>query len=670
MYREEKITTRVIRLIALLTVLLGVGLHFSGTLAAEPVRIGVLAFRPKPQTLAQWQPLAVALKQAIPERDFIIEAYSYPELNQAVASRQLNFVLTNSGHYVLLSQQRSLSSPLATLSIEEQGQAVSVFGGVVFARADAEHIATLTDLRGKTIAASSLESLGGYQMQAYELKQVGVRLPEDADLHITGMPHDNVVNEVLSGLAQAGFVRSGVLEAMAHEGKLDMAKIKILNRQNPKDIPVLVSTHLYPEWPFSALPHTEESLARRVAAALFVLEENTRATKAMNIHGFVIPADYNPVAELLRELRMPPFDTAPKFTLQDVWNRYRWQLITCLVFFGLILYLVLRLLQTNRILDGERRQVAESRMKLQTIIEAEPACVKILAPDGSLQQMNRAGLNMIEADTEEQVRGSMVADIVTPPYREAFMALSERVNQGGSGSLEFEIVGLKGGHRWLETHAVPMRDGDNRITGLLGLTRDITERRQMEEQVRLMAFYDVLTKLPNRRLINDRLSYSMAASKRGANYCALMFLDLDNFKPLNDKYGHEVGDLLLIEAADRLRNCMREIDTVGRFGGDEFVVLLNELSANKDESRLQARIVAEKISKTLSEPYRLNARRDGKADVAVEHRCTASIGVVLFTDHEANQDDLLKWADSAMYQAKEAGRNMIRFYDADILASA
>jgi diguanylate cyclase (GGDEF)-like protein len=203
---------------------------------------------------------------------------------------------------------------------------------------------------------------------------------------------------------------------------------------------------------------------------------------------------------------------------------------------------------------------------------------------------------------------------------------------------------------------------DDIVTHYVGTYTDISERKQMEEQVRQLAFYDTLTNLPNRRLINDRLSQIMATSKRTGCHGAVLFLDLDNFKPLNDAHGHEVGDLLLIEAANRLRNCVREMDTVGRFGGDEFVVILAELNASRDASTTQARIVADKICASLSAPYQLSLREAGKAD-SIEHRCTASIGVALFIDHQASQDDILRWADAAMYRAKEAGRNLIRFHD-------
>jgi len=208
-----------------------------------------------------------------------------------------------------------------------------------------------------------------------------------------------------------------------------------------------------------------------------------------------------------------------------------------------------------------------------------------------------------------------------------------------------------------------VRGPDGNLETVVIMVEDITERKRMEEQVRQMAFHDALTGLPNRRLLNDRLSQAMAASKRSGCYGAMMFLDLDNFKLLNDMQGHEVGDLLLIEASGRLQTCVREVDTVARFGGDEFVVMLRELNADKSESAAHVAIIAEKIRAALGRPYALQVRHEGAAGATVEHQCTASIGVALFGKHDASPDDILKWADTAMYQAKEAGRNLIRFYD-------
>lgn len=193
------------------------------------------------------------------------------------------------------------------------------------------------------------------------------------------------------------------------------------------------------------------------------------------------------------------------------------------------------------------------------------------------------------------------------------------------------------------------------------ITRALRER---EDQIRNFAFHDTLTQLANRRLLTDRLKQAMAVSKRSGRYGAMLFLDLDNFKPLNDAYGHDVGDLLLIEVAHRLVSCVRESDTVARFGGDEFVVMLGELDADKDRSFAQADLVAEKIRAALAEPYVLRSKREGGAEITVEHRCTSSIGAMLFINHESAQDEILKQADMAMYQAKDQGRNQVHFFAA------
>jgi len=302
--------------------------------------------------------------------------------------------------------------------------------------------------------------------------------------------------------------------------------------------------------------------------------------------------------------------------------------------------------------------LTESEAHLKAIIENEPECIKVVNAQGQLVQMNPAGLQMIEADSFAQVERAPVLDVIAPEYREAFAEMHRRVIAGETVQLEYEVIGLKGGRRWLETHAVPMQVQGETVH--LAVTRDITPRKKMEDQVRQLAFHDPLTNLPNRRLLLDRLSLTMAASKRSTFYAAMMFLDLDNFKPLNDMHGHGVGDLLLVEVARRLSACVREVDTVARLGGDEFVVMLSELAHDRETSTQQALVVAEKIRQALSQTYRLVISPDGQQ--VVEHHCTASIGLVVFINHEANRDDLLKHADMAMYQAKDAGRNAIRLY--------
>ena len=263
---------------------------------------------------------------------------------------------------------------------------------------------------------------------------------------------------------------------------------------------------------------------------------------------------------------------------------------------------------------------------------------------------------------ERQIAGSSSFDDIHPADRERVMrAFREAVATGIGQHLEYRFLMANGSTCLLESRSGIVRDDEGRTKRVVVVSHDITERRRAEEKIQHLAFHDALTQLPNRSTLHDRLIHSMAASKRSGCYGALMFLDLDHFKPLNDRHGHDAGDLLLIDAAARLKRCVRETDTVARFGGDEFAVLLSELHADKDEATVQARRIAEKIRLSLSEPYRMIVKRSGMADHTVDHHCTVSIGVSLFIDDEVSPDKLVKRADAAMYQAKEDGRNRIRF---------
>lgn len=242
----------------------------------------------------------------------------------------------------------------------------------------------------------------------------------------------------------------------------------------------------------------------------------------------------------------------------------------------------------------------------------------------------------------------------------------ETVQTGRGHQIEYRFQMPDGSIRDMESRGSVLKGRDGRVEHVLVVSRDITERKRLLEQVHQMAFNDVLTGLPNRRLFTDRLRQAMAAGTRSGYFGALMFLDLDNFKPLNDAYGHDVGDLLLIEAADRLKRCVREMDTVARFGGDEFVVMLGQLDVDQAESAAEARIVAEKLRAALTEPYLLTITSAVGAETTIEHRCPASIGVALFNDHGTRPGAIIKRADSAMYQAKQAGGNQVRFCDAPV----
>ncbi|MDH4234757.1 MAG: diguanylate cyclase [Gallionella sp.] len=198
------------------------------------------------------------------------------------------------------------------------------------------------------------------------------------------------------------------------------------------------------------------------------------------------------------------------------------------------------------------------------------------------------------------------------------------------------------------TVKIPLRHEDGSIYALCGISTDITERKEIEEHMRHMAQYDALTHLPNRALFSDRLQQALASAQRNRERLALMFLDLDKFKPVNDTYGHGVGDLLLKEAAQRIQKCLRESDTAARIGGDEFVVLLPSIEVEMD-----SRKVGEKIRHALNQPFELAGHR---------LQISSSIGVAVYPEHGSNEKLLVKSADIAMYHAKKNGRNNVRIY--------
>lgn len=411
----------------------------------------------------------------------------------------------------------------------------------------------------------------------------------------------------------------------------------------------------------------------------------------------------------------------------------------------------------------------ESEQHLNTIIKTEPECVKIVDSLGKLIQINPAGLAMLEAQTLEEAQQCELTDYLLPKYRAAFIDLHKQVMNGQEGTLEFEVIGLKGRRRWLQTHAAPMRNANGEITSLLGVTRDITENKHTitqlqklsqaveqssnaivitdykanieyinaaflkitgytqaevmgknprflkagitpqsvyddmwltlnrgetwhgeltnrkkdgteyihstniapvvdgngrtthyiaieediserirnEEHIRYLANYDPLTGLPNRRQMDDHLNYTLSLAKRNEGHFAVMFLDLDHFKNINDTLGHKSGDLLLIELSKRLTTALREEDTVSRMGGDEFVLLLPETEANG------AAQVAQKLLESICKPFLIE---DHQLTV------TASIGIALYPADGSNIESLTKNADTAMYRSKQEGRNDYNFF--------
>lgn len=619
--------------------------------SAANLTLGVLAFRTKPETMEQWQPLADYLSKAVPGKSVVLRALTYPELNAAIQGGEVDFVFTNPAHYIELRQRYGLSGALTTLTETYDGVPLNVFGGVIFALSSRADIQQLADLREKRVAFVNSSSLGGYQSQVLEMLHAGIEPPRVERSLVTKMPHSNVVAAVLSGEADAGFVRTGVIEHMAAAGKLDTSRIRILSPRRVEGFPFELSTPLYPEWPFIALSHVDGQVARRIAAALLAIEADTIVARATKIHGFSVPADYSPVENLMRELRVPPFDAPPDITLKDVWLQHRVVVLSSAMALTAILSLVGLLLIRNRQLLMARQE-AEHYGRRQAESERQLKLAQAVARIGSWH-FDIAADELNWSDETYRIFGlppDMSLNFETflafahPDDRDkVFRAWDNALNKGATYDIEHRIL-VDGQVRWVRERAEIVRTAGGSPLAGIGTVQEITEKKHAEAMIWHEANYDRLTDLPNRALLFDRLSVAMSSASRRKKRVALLFADLDGFKAVNDSYGHKAGDRVLTAVASRWRPQVRESDTVARLGGDEFAVLLVDL-----ESAEAAERVAQKLIASLSEPIALP---DGN-----NARVGCSIGISLFPDNAGEIDSMLAAADGAMYESKEKGKN-------------
>ena len=320
-----------------------------------------------------------------------------------------------------------------------------------------------------------------------------------------------------------------------------------------------------------------------------------------------------------------------------------------------VLFVIVR--RADRIMRQQYVQLKRSESELRiaaTVFESQVGMM-VTNEDGVILRVNQA-FTLITGFTAEQVTGAKPNVLRSGRHDAAFYSAMWDTIQAG-GTWEGEIWNRRPDGtvypEWLTITVV--KDTSNAVTHYVGTMLDITQRKAAEEEIRNLAFYDPLTRLPNRRLLFDRLDQALATSARNQRDGALLFIDLDNFKVINDTLGHHIGDLLLQEVSQRLLACIRESDTVARLGGDEFVVMLEDLDADPAAAMEQVRIVGEKIQAALNAGHVLNG-----------HDCVAtpSIGITLFNGRQQSAKALMHQADLAMYQAKQSGRNALRFFDA------
>jgi diguanylate cyclase (GGDEF)-like protein/PAS domain S-box-containing protein len=300
------------------------------------------------------------------------------------------------------------------------------------------------------------------------------------------------------------------------------------------------------------------------------------------------------------------------------------------------------------------QKLAENDLRIAATAFESQEGILVTDANNVILRVNRAFTKVTGYSAEDAI--GKTPGLLTSGYHDAdfYEGMWRSINE--TGLWEGEIWNRRKNGEVYPEHLIitAVKDNAGVVTNYVATLNDITVHKAAAKEIHHLAFYDALTRLPNRRLLLDRLNHALAASTRSGKEGAVLFLDLDHFKTLNDTLGHDIGDLLLQQVAERLTACVREGDTVARLGGDEYVIMLEDLSEHDIEAAAQAEVIGEKILIALNKPYHLGAH---------EHHCTSSIGITLFNDHKSGIEELLKQADIAMYQAKKSGRNTLRFFD-------
>lgn len=493
-------------------------------LIANSLTFGIFAYHSPEKILKEYQPIADHLSKEL-NTTIVLKILSQEDLEKQIAQDKIDIIATNPTHFLALHAKGHITGAMVTEIKRYNTLLTPYLGGVIVTRSDRHDIRTLQDLKGKVIAIPGKKFLGGFQTQDYEFKKLGIDPTKQCTL-LEVNNHNTVIKNVIDGKADAGFIRTGIIEEMSMDNELNASKLFVLNEHHYKHFPLKISTELYPEWAVAASEHLPVPTVQKIVLALYNYKPSS--TKRGIIEGFTIPSDYINVDSLARVLRLPPYEQAPDFTIADVWDKFK-------------LWIVLL-----------------------------------------------------------TISGAIIFLLLITVYR-----INRKLHQTSNELLD-------------------------------------------------LAIHDPLTKLFNRRGMMERLKFLLSELGRNKKNGALIYLDLDNFKPLNDSYGHAMGDELLKQVSQRLEMNVRAIDTIARMGGDEFLVILSHLEPTK--AYVDANLIAEKLRTVLSEPFVISINEE----LEIKHSISASIGVVVFDDqHKA--DTIIIHADAAMYEAKAQGRNQVVF---------
>ena len=456
------------------------------------VSIGVLAFRGEEHAMKRWLPAADYLNEEIPGFDFEIRPLSAEEISSAVSHNELDFVLTNPGHYVELEADYGVTR-IVTLKNLRAGDPYTKFGAVIFTRADRIDIQTLLDLKGKSFMAVGKKAFGGFRMAWRELEDAGISPFSDISLlKFNGFPQDDIVYAVRDGRIDAGTVRTDLLERMALQKKINLDEFKILSPKHTNGFPFAHSTRLYPEWPLARTNRTSDTLAEEVAVVLMTMLPSHRAALHGNYAGWTVPLDYTTVHDLYKKLGVGPYEHG--LDLNELVDDYGiWTLIIILFvisvvgIYSYISSLNSKLMFTSKNLSKEsldRKQMQTELLKLSGALEQTADTVIITTSDGTIEYVNPAFENITGYSAGEVV-GRKPDFLRSGEHKDDFYKTMWNTILDGDVFHGLFLNRRKDGKLVHEEKTItPMKNAKGEIDHFIATGKDVTEKRMIEQNSR------------------------------------------------------------------------------------------------------------------------------------------------------------------------------------------
>lgn len=668
---------------------------------ADEIQIALRANKGREEALICWQATADYLNQAIPEHHFVLVPFeNNSALNQAVSTGKYAFTLTNPASAVEL-RLRYGQQFLATLVKKRQGTGQPQFGSVIFTRANRTDLNSLEDLKGKVFMGVDELGFGGWRVAWYELRQHGIDPYRDfKELRFGGGNQESVVRAVLQGAVDAGSVRTDLLEGLAQKGNVNLSDIKVLGQKKVEGFPFLLSTALFPEWPFLASHTVPPALRQDVARALLSIKPDQEAAKMGQYTGWITPIDYTPVENLLRELDTGPFSATKATVIKAFLHRYAlWIFVSLLAVTALVIALVYTVRLNRRltraqaqlaieIKDRERAEQTLSSLARQSLqfakedrffnhcltdlaqlFSAKYAFIGVFA-DAEKTRIKTCGVwagDRFVEDFEYGLEGTPCQDVLNletelvgsgaaQKYPNDTLLIQMSIDSYFGTPLIAPDGTMMGLTSVMDTKPMDPKSEFKSVLRIFAHRMAIELQRKQEadalqgmaEQLSYQASHDALTNLVNRREFEVRVKAAWSGAKSQQRQHALCFLDLDQFKVVNDTYGHSAGDELLKQIASALSNVVRGSDTLARLGGDEFGVLLLDCPVER------ALEIANKLLDAV-QTHRFRWRND-VFEVGV------SIGVIQINAESGEMHELFQLADAACYVAKGQGKNRVHVH--------